>query len=373
MQKLIYVNNAASAFPLAPGVVEAMTGCMEKPPCQSGRDTSGKADELLECRETAMRLMALSSGHIVLTPGATYALNLAILGMDLKAGDVVISSVMEHNSVLRPLARLEDLAHITVRYVPLDRWMALDPVRYEQFLLEKPRLVVLSHGSNVTGRINPIAEWFQKAKATGALTLLDAGQTMGRIPVHPQDLHADMVVFPGHKGLRGPLGTGVLYVGPGVNLVPLITGGTGVKSELRLQPEGRLEAGTPNTPAFAGLTVAMRYHLEHRQYEAEYRLATHVMAALVSLPRIQVFDPEAIPRLPIVSFTIKGMTVEDAGFALSESFNIRCRTGLHCAPLIHRYLGSLPEGTIRYSPSLMTSPEDLHDALEAVRSLGESC
>ena len=370
----IYLNHAAGAFPLAPGVLEAMTSSMINPPQVSGRDTFGESDDLCRCRQSLARLMNVNPEQIVLTYNATHGLNTAILGLGLKSGDLVITSVMEHNSVLRPLARLEDMFGVRVEYLPLDTDMHLDENVYDSLLMQKPRVVILCHASNVTGRINPVVSLFKKAKSAGAFTLLDASQTAGRIPVRPGELHADMTVFSGYKGLGGPLGTGVLHVSSDVSLSPVIVGGTGVKSDLRLHPEEmpmRLEAGTPNAPAFAGLNAAVEYNIKKAAdiLSAERVMAKELYRKLKTLNHIRIFDENCENRLPTVSFTVEGMDTEQAGFALSESFGICCRAGLHCAPLIHKYLGSLPEGTVRISASYMNSPEDIEYATDALRRL----
>lgn len=372
--KQVYLNSAASAFPLAPGVTEAMLRCMQNPPQISGRDTLGVSDEMHSCRWSLAQLMDAAPEQIALTHSATYGLNLAILGMSLKPGDLVVTSVMEHNSVLRPLARLENLLPIRVAHVPLDSQMRLDSDAYDKLMKEEPRLVVLNHASNVTGRINPVASLFAKAKAAGAVTFLDASQTMGLIPVRPGELNADMMAFSGHKGLKGPLGTGALYVAPHISLEPVFVGGTGVKSDLQHQPREmpmRLEAGTPNVSAFAGLNAAVVYHLKHAGQTDSFRdsITTELYRGLAAIEQIQVFDGNDGERLPSISFAAKGMSIEQAGFALSESFGIQCRTGLHCAPLIHKYLGSLPEGTIRFSASSSNTMEDIQYAIDAVRRL----
>ena len=366
----VYLNNAAGTFPLAPGVTEAVMSAMEGPPQDPGR--GGGEDVLEKCRTNAAKLLDVAAKQIVLCSGATHALNMAILGLSLKPGDVVISSVMEHNSVLRPLARLEDLSHINLRLVPLNKRFGLNTAVYEKLLREKPRLVILTNGSNVTGRINPIAGLFAQAKEAGALTLLDAAQSIGHIPVHPRNLHADMTAFSGYKGLGGPRGTGILYVSPEVTLEPVLAGGTGVQSDLRLQPGEmplRLEAGTPNTPGFAGLNAALEHYLENSGAigEAERNITGRLISALRAAGKGKLCIYDCEEQLPVVSFTIPGLDCADAGFILAESFGVSCRTGLHCAPRIHEYLGSLPGGTIRFSPSWMTRAEDIDYAADAVK------
>ena len=345
---------------------------MREPPRVTGRDALASSDSLKQCRDKLAQLLGVGVSQVVLTSGATYGLNAALLGLGLKRGDLVITTVMEHNSVLRPLACLEDRCGIRVEYIPLDADSKLDRSIYDRLLAEMPHLVVMTHASNVTGRINPVREWFEAAKSADALTLLDASQTAGRIPVTPDELFADMVVFPGYKGLRGPSGTGALYVAPPIMLEPIFTGGTGVKSDLRLQPPEmpmRLEPGTPNTPAFAGLNAALHYYTEHAAniVEEETTMAERLLSGLLNIPNVRVFDENPLDRLPVISFSINSLDAETVGFALSESFGIKCRVGLHCAPLMHRALGIA--GTVRLSPSYANDPDDIDYALEAVRTV----
>ncbi|MFP3041539.1 aminotransferase class V-fold PLP-dependent enzyme [Treponema primitia] len=377
----VYLNNAAGAFPLAPGVMEAVIESMENPPRLSGRDAVGAEDKPGECRRNLGLLLDVQPEEVVLCSGATAALNIAILGMGLCPGDLVISSVMEHNSVLRPLARLEKLLSIRVEYVPLDHQGNLNTAMYEKLLRGKPRLVALTHGSNVTGRINPVKEWFEKAKDAGALTLLDAGQTVGHIPLHPAALYADMAAFSGYKGLAGPQGTGALYTASSIKLASTFTGGTGFKSDNPFQPEEmpiRLEAGTPNTAGFAGLNEAVKYYLGNEVLiTAKEAEITHTLIeGLCSVKGVRILGRQLPPAkyisqtdLPVVAFVIEGMDSEKVGFALNEGFAITCRTGLQCAPLMHIALGYYPEGSVRFSPSYRTSPEDIDYAIEAVRRI----
>jgi selenocysteine lyase/cysteine desulfurase len=380
----VYLNNAAAAFPLAPGVTEVVIRSMQNPP-HSGRDggiilgdSSGAGDELGDaigdCRRNAAAFLGVRPNEIVLCSGTTAALNIAILGLGLRPDDLIITSVMEHNSVLRPLARLEKLLPLRLEYVPLDTRGRLNEEAYEALLRGNPRLVALTHGSNVTGRINPIEKLFAKAKDAGAVTLLDAGQTVGHIPVKPGVLHADIAGFSGYKGLAGPQGTGILYVNSSIEIEPVITGGTGIRSDTLTQPEEmplRLEAGTPNTHAFAGLNVALKYYLAHEEaiIGKEREITRILMDGLGAIKGVRILDSDTTPRLPVLSFIIEGLSSEEAGFALTEGYGIGCRTGLHCAPLMHRALGRYPGGSIRFSPSHKTPLDDIAYAIEAVRRI----
>ena len=315
-----------------------------------------------------------SPNSIVLTQHATHALNFAILGVGLKSGDHVITTVTEHNSVLRPLFHLEARLGLRLSIIGLDEEGGLDLMAFQQALADKPRFVVLNHVSNVTGRVNPVAQFFGLAKAAGAVTLLDASQSMGYLPVvDAPGLGADMVAFTGHKGLRGPLGVGGLYVSPDLELEQVMVGGTGVRSNLRFHPSEmpiRLEAGTPNVPAIMGLVVALRWlETEGEVFQKrETKASSALREGLAAISGVRVFDGGVDPT-GIISFQVAGWEVDEAGYVLAESFGIICRTGLHCAPLIHAEIGAGRNGTIRFSPSGFTTDQEIETAIFALRSL----
>ncbi len=372
----IYMNNAASSWPKAPGVAEAVANDLAALPQSPGRCARAQTDALWACRTRLARLLGVEDlpERIVLTQHATHALNLSVLGLGLKQGDAVVTSITEHNSVLRPLARMEDALGLNVGLIGLTEDGCWDEESFDQMLQRKPRLVVLNHVSNVTGRIQSIAPLFARARKAGAVTLLDASQSLGHLEVNARAMNADLVAFTGHKGLRGPTGTGGLFVDPRVELDQVFVGGTGVRSDLRLHPTDmptRLEAGTPNSLSLAGLAAALRWQEEEGKafQSVEKARADQLRAGLRNIPRVQLFDDTQAPTVGIVSFRVEGWDVEETGFLLEESFGVVCRTGLHCAPLIHAFLGSAPEGTVRLSPSGVTAEADIERTLSAVRRL----
>lgn len=376
--KEIYLNNAASGWPKAPGVVETVARVLEEFPGQQGR-SAAEADSIAEeCRNRLARLLIVEDpNRIAITSNATHALNLAILGLDLKPGDRVVTTVTEHNSVLRPLNRLRKLMNIKIEAVSLDSQGSLDITTFRKALEKNPKLVVINHVSNVTGRINPIAEFFAAAKEAGAITLLDASQSLGHIEVHPDALRADLVAFTGHKGLHGPPGTGGLYVRPGIELDQHFVGGTGVRSDLQLHPANmplRLEAGTPNIPAIAGLNSALIW-LEgnFRKHSKQCSAAAEILRkGLREIPAVQIFDDDSSSdHIGVISFKIYSLDVDECGYMLHTSFGIICRTGLHCAPLIHNSIGSAPSGTVRFSVSGFTTEKEVNLSLSAVRALAK--
>lgn len=374
----IYLNNAAEGWPKAPGVAQAVLRAMQEPPASSGRIVSGKLDRAADCRKRIADLLAVPDpARIVLTAGATHALNLAIQGLGLREQAVVVTTVTEHNSVLRPLFLLERSGRARMIIVGLDATDSLDNAGFERALCERPALVAINHASNVTGRVNPVATWFGWAKQAGAVTLLDASQTAGHIPVHPLKIGADLVVFPGHKGLHGPAGTGALYVAPNIDLEQFLVGGTGRHSQSRWHPAEmpeRLEAGTPNSAALAGLAAALAWGDEHgEEFRQQARCAgQRLHEGLRAIFNVRLLDDwPGGEYLSLLSFHVHGWDVEETGLALSESFGIACRTGLHCAPLLHEAFGCLDQGTVRLSASGFNSEAEIESAVAAVAMLAK--
>lgn len=372
----IYLNNAAEGWPKAPGVAEAMLQALREPPASAGRTAVAAEGRATECRSRIAGMLGVSDAScVVLTSGATHALNLAINGLALSGGATVVTTVAEHNSVLRPLFRLEDRGQVRIVFVGLDSSGELDRGAWERALRLRPALVAMTHASNVTGRVFDVGRLLQCARDAGAITLLDASQTVGYLPVHPLELSADLVAFPGHKGLHGPSGTGALYVSTRLQLEPLMVGGTGHRSESRTQPPEmpeRLEAGTSNAPALAGLAAALRWRdaLGKPFTQGGRDAGLRLRDGLRSVERVHLLgDGERAEFVGVCSFRIDGWAVEDAGLVLQESFGIVCRTGLHCAPLIHKSLGTAEEGTIRMSVSGFNQPEEIDAALAAAARL----
>lgn len=373
----IYLNNAASSWPKAPGVAEAVRRAVEAMPAEPGRGSGHDTDPRDECRSLLAGLMGIPwPERIALTQGATLALNLAILGCARLGVRHAVTTATEHNSVLRPLRHLERQGILRLSVVGLTGDGQVDLEQFVKALAGGVDLVVVNHASNVTGRVNDAATLFRLAREAGALTLLDASQTLGVLPVRPLEIGAQMVAFTGHKGLCGPEGTGGLYVSPEVDLPPVLSGGTGVRSDLPLQPDEmpmRLEAGTPNSPGLAGLAAALRWAASDGRLEGQRRrdLGSLLRRSLSQIRRVHVFDagcPEEAGT-GVVSFAIAGWPPDEAALVLEECFGIRCRAGLHCAPEIHRWIGSAPYGTIRFSVSGANTESDVEAAVSAVRAM----
>jgi cysteine desulfurase/selenocysteine lyase len=369
----VYLNNAATSFPKSPGIGEEVASFLDKIPRHPGRSGAAEDDILFLCRKELSHLIkAKDPQQIVLCQNATEALNIAIHGIALKKGDMVVASALEHNSVLRPLYLLEKKRKIKIRIIPCDAQGRVIEEKWTRTIDQlSPRLAVLNHASNVTGAVNNPGKLLNYAKKKGCLTLLDASQTIGLLEIDVSKTGADMVAFTGHKYLLGPPGTGGLYVKKGIEIEPTFVGGTGIRSDLKEMPPempGRLEPGTPGIPLFAGLLYSLKWQREHPvPYKEIETLTKNLQQGLVE-KGAQVVKVEK-RRTPIVSFCLPGWDLKETGYILDKSFNILCRTGLHCAPLIHTYIGTAPEGSIRFSLSRFTSQEEVDYTLEIIEKL----
>ncbi|WP_371380655.1 aminotransferase class V-fold PLP-dependent enzyme [Sporomusa aerivorans] len=367
----VYFNNAATSWPKAPQVGETVAACINGLPHHAGRAGFSGPDVPGKCRSLLADLLQVKfSERIVFCPNATHALNIALQGFGWRKGGAIVTSVAEHNSVLRPLYYLAKTRRLSVYKVPVDKEGRIIPAEWQAAIGKyKPQLAVFTHASNVTGAINDAALLAGMAKAAGAATLLDASQTLGLVPVLPEHWGIDLLAFTGHKYLLGPTGTGGLYIAPGTELNPVWVGGTGIQSDLDEMPAllpVRFEAGTPNDAAFAGLAAALAWSGENPldNVDGMQGKIDRLAAGLTALGA-DIIDVRS-PRTPVISCTLKHWTVEDAGEALHKSFGIICRAGLHCAPQIHSFLGMAPRGTIRFSLSRFTTDTEVDYCLEAI-------
>lgn len=374
---MIYFDNAATSFPKPPQVIRAMAGTLEKlgaNPGRSGHRLSLCAGRVVQaCREEAALLLGMAHPErIIITPGCTEALNLAIRGV-LRQGDEVICSHGEHNAVMRPLYHLAATGQITLKSLTPDAMGLIQPHTLQNAIGSRTALVVLCHASNVTGVIQPVSRLGAVCRENGVPLLVDAAQTAGVLDVSPAALHADMVAMPGHKGLLGPQGVGLLALGEGMEPEPLLRGGTGSASEQLEQPADlpdRYESGTLPLPNIAGLLLGIRFARTHRAEIRAYEdsLNNRLRAGLSSIPGIACLGHPDAPRTGITSFVPRtadsSMLVDSldrAGFAL--------RGGLHCAPAIHRYLGTLRTGAVRASVGIYNTEEEVDGLIAVVERL----
>ena len=375
----IYLNNAATSWPKPRLVQDAVTDCIIDLPFhgdRTGFDQSG-SDPVRECRVALSRLLnSETPDSIYFTSNATESLNLAIKGLPLE-GKHVVTTATEHNSVLRPLRHLEAAGAISLTIIPCDAEGKCDLQQFSKAICADTAAVVVNHCSNVTGAVQDIAEICQLCKALGITVLLDASQSAGAIPVDLKGWGVDILAFTGHKSLFGIQGIGGIHVSENIRLRPLKTGGTGVRSDLPLHPEEppfRYEAGTGNMPGIVSLLAGIRFIEEYGGVEAVHRYKVSIMRQIIegldSIHSVRIIRrASALESGTAISFTINGISVEDAGYALENVWGIAVRSGLHCAPLIHSYIGTAPEGTIRASPSVFTTGEEVEAFVSAVREL----
>lgn len=382
INQVIYFDNAATSWPKPAGMIQAMTrysGMVGGNPGRSGHRRSLDAGRiLLDTREDLAELFGIQDSlQMVFTKNATEALNMALLGI-LHAGDHVITSSMEHNSIMRPLRFLETQG-VQLSVVSCARDGRLNIEDVKAAIRPQTRLLVVTHASNVTGTIQPVADLGGIARDHGILFCVDAAQTAGTLPIRVDDMAIDLLAFSGHKSLFGPQGTGGLYIRQGVEkeLRPLMMGGTGSRSEFEMQPDfmpDKYESGTPNTIGIAGLGAGVRFVLEEGVEvirSKEKRLTERFLKGLASLKGIAVYGPrDAESRAAVVSFNIHGVSPSEAALQLDERFGILCRPGLHCAPAAHRTIGTFSQGTIRFGFGYFNTDEEVSLALEAIRSLG---
>ncbi len=405
---MIYFDNAATSWPKPPGVAEAMTHFLNEVGANPGRAGHRLAVEagrvVYAAREAVAELFnAPDPLRVAFGCNVTEALNVALRGL-LYPGDHVITSSVEHNSVMRPLRALErEGVELTV--VRCSPEGLLDPGDVEAAIRANTTMVVLNHGSNVVGTLLPVAEVGRICRQHDLLFLVDAAQTGGAYPVDVQAASIDLLGFTGHKSLGGPMGTGGLIVGERVDerqMEPLKRGGTGSRSEHEEQPDflpDMLESGTPNAVGLAGLEAGVRWVLERgveaiRAHEVELtRQLINGLRAISSTARLsgstelaEVSPKSGSGRRPgvtvyggldaelqtaTISFNIAGVESSEVGLRLDEEYGIMCRVGLHCAPAAHRTIGTFPVGTVRFGLSAFNTLEEVSDALAAISRLAQ--
>jgi cysteine desulfurase family protein len=375
----IYFDNAATSWPKPPAAREALElyfGLAGGNPGRSAHRMSVEAARVVErARSGLAELLGIAdAGRIALTKNATEALNLALYGL-LRPGDHVVTTSVEHNSMMRPLRHLESLG-VELTVVPCAADGTLDPEDVRHALRPDTRLLATIHGSNVTGALMPVEQLAALARELALPYLLDASQTAGAFPLDVDGLGIDMVAFPGHKGLLGPTGTGGLYVREGLELTPLLRGGTGSDSALERQPEflpDAYESGTPNVLGLAGLAAGVEFLLGRGVAEVarhERALREQFCVGALAIAGVRVYGPPAgAACCGVVSFTVDGLTPSEVSTILDQSFGIMARPGLHCAPGAHRTLGTFPTGTVRFGFGWANTAAEVETALGALAEI----
>ena len=376
---MIYLDNAATSFPKPKQVIDAVVHYLNEIGGNPGRAAHAPAREagrvIDRTRRSLAKLLAnVEPSRILCTPSTTVALNLAFKGL-LQAGDHVVTTSMEHNSVMRPLRGLQKQS-ISHSQIPCSPRGELDPADIPPLIRPQTRLIALIHGSNVTGNLMPLSEVGKIAREHGILLLVDAAQTMGRIPIDPQESNIDLLAGPGHKGLLGPMGTAFLYVRPGLELEPLWEGGTGTYSESMEQPETwpeRFESGTLNAPGLAGLAAGIA-EVQKLGLEAiaahEQSLIESLAAGLSQIPGIILYgSPDKSSCTGTLSFNVQELDCSEVAHILDTAYAIAVRSGLHCAPAAHRTINTFPHGTVRASVGPYNTQEDIHTLVHAVSEI----
>ena len=382
---MIYFDNAATSWPKPPEVKGAMVRFMEEigaNPGRSGHLLSIEAARIIyETRETLSTLFNVKDpSRIVFTSNATESINLALKGL-IRPGDHIITSSMEHNSVMRPLRDLEKKG-VELSVVPCSPKGELDSRDIEKKIQSRTRMIVLNHASNVTGTLLPVREAGRIARKHNLLFLVDAAQTAGAYPIDMESDGVDLLAFTGHKSLYGPQGTGGLVIGECIHekeMIPLKQGGTGSRSEFEEQPDflpDRFESGTPNAVGIAGLLAGVDFVLKEgvqKIHQYETLLIEGLVRGLKEIPGVVMYGFEkSRDRMATFSFNITPLSPSDVAIRLESKSGILCRPGLHCAPSIHKTIGTFPEGTVRFSLGYFNTIEEVHHAIEAIDHMARS-
>ncbi len=377
---MIYLDNAATSFPKPEAVYRALDAFARHDlanPGRAGHKMALAAERALDdCRHLLNQLLhGEGPERFIFTLNCTDALNMAFKGV-LQPGDHVITTDLEHNSVSRPLRAMELAGKIALTRVAADAGGTVDPDAIKQAVTPKTRLIAMTHGSNVLGTVQPIREIGEFARSKEILFLVDAAQTAGVIPIDIQAMCIDMLAFPGHKSLLGPTGTGALYVGPGAIVGAWREGGTGGDSSSETQPRDYpyfLEGGTPNVLGVAGLTAGIQYIMAEgleKIHRHEVELVERLWKRLDEIGGYEVFGHRDMSRrVGTLSFRSEMLPAAEIGGILDQAFEIAVRPGLHCAPYIHRAIGTFPDGALRVSPGPFNTAADIDAIANALAEI----
>ena len=375
---MIYLDNAATTMVKPQAVIDAVVAAMSS----MGNASRGAHGSALQASrtvyETRLKLARLfncaSPDHVIFTCNSTEALNIAISGA-IPDGSHVISTDLEHNSVLRPLYRLEEEQNVRLSFVPADTQGNIDYADFEKLICPETRAIVCTHASNLLGTKLDLVRIGRIAKAHDLLLIVDASQTAGAAEIDMEAMNIDILCFTGHKGLMGPQGTGGLCVREGLALRPFKVGGSGIQSYNKHQPiefPSCLEAGTLNGHGIAGLSAALDY-LNEVSVEAieakEHALMMRFYEGVSKIDGVKVYGDFTQPRTAIVTLNIRDYDSAMVSDALSEDYGIATRAGAHCAPRLHQALGTTAQGAIRFSISWFNTEEEIDQAIKAVEEL----
>ena len=376
---MIYLDNAATSYPKPRGMVAAMEECILKycgNPGRSGHSMSMKTgEEVYHARRKIASLFGIKQPErLVFTQNTTEALNMGLKGV-LQSGDHVITTTMEHNSVLRPLKALEKRG-VSQSVIRADREGFIKASEIEKAIRKDTKLIAITAAANVTGTRMPLEEIGELARRRGIMFLVDGAQGAGSMAIDVERMHIDMLAFPGHKGLLGPQGTGALYVSPEIRLRHIMEGGTGTDSKSRFQPcefpEG-YEAGTINAPAIIGLGYSAEFVEKIGpevigKYEEE--LIGWLDERLDEMDFVKRYGPDACRKTGISLINIRGVGAEEVTSVLSSKYGIAVRGGYHCAGLAHKTVGTWDEGAVRISAGPFNTRKDMEKLVDAIKEIG---
>lgn len=377
---MIYLDNAATTLHKPQQVIDAVVHAMQS----MGNCARGTHEEALDAARTVydarVRLASLFGcprvDHVAFTANSTEALNMAINGL-IDPGDHVISTDLEHNSVLRPLYRLEAERGAELSFVPADKLGNVDYADFERLMKPNTRAVVCTNASNLTGTVLDIERIAKTAHSHGALVIVDASQTAGCWPIDMKKMGIDVLCFTGHKGLMGPQGTGGICVKEGIEIRPFKVGGSGVQSYSRTHPAEyptRLEAGTLNGHGIAGLGAAAKFISEtgvENIHAKERSLMLRFYEGVKNIEGVTVYGDFTKDKTAIVALNIRDYESGEVSYELSQGYGIATRPGAHCAPRMHKALGTTEVGAVRFSFSFYNTEEEIDEAVRAVAELAK--
>lgn len=378
---MIYLDNAATSFPKPSKVYEEVLNCMKNYCANPGRGSHDmaiiSAMKVMETRNLICELFNIKDPfNLIFTSNATEALNIAIKGV-LKNGDHVISTVIEHNSVLRPLNSMEKQG-VEITLVGIDKAGYVNPLDIKNEIKKNTKIIIINHISNVLGSIQDITSIGKIAREKEIIFMVDASQSAGVISIDVESSYIDLLAFPGHKGLLGPQGTGGLFIREGINLSNFNEGGTGSNSHFMIQPDfmpDKFESGTLNTPGIAGLCEGLKFIKRvgiDSIKKVEDELMKYFIDEIRKLSYIKIYGNNSLnERSAVVSFNIDGVDASIVGEELNE-YGIAVRTGYHCTPLIHDIIGTEYAGTVRVSPGCFNVLQDIDELLESIRKIYNS-
>ncbi|MEE9591071.1 MAG: aminotransferase class V-fold PLP-dependent enzyme [Thermodesulfobacteriota bacterium] len=372
---MIYLDNAATSYPKPEPVYRRVDEVLRHVGGNPGRGSHRMALSagrvIFEVRESIARLLNIKdSGRVAFTKNATESINLALKGL-LKSGDHVVTTAVEHNAVVNTIKGLEKKG-IKATMVGMGENGTIGPKEIDDAVGKNTRLVCITHASNVLGTILPVGDVGTICRRKGVPLMVDAAQTVGAVPIDVETMNIDILAGTGHKALFGPQGTGFLYIREGIDIPPLIDGGTGEVRESIDIPE-RLESGTINTPGISGLGAGVEFLMKEgvvRVREYEENLIGHIIDELNGIKGISIIGTlDASKRVSLVSFNIADRDPGEIGYLLDNEFGIMTRSGLHCAPSAHRAAGTYPGGAVRVSPGYFNSSSDIEEFIGVVRKI----